>query len=99
MLAPILALILTQAPISVTAKQLVAAYAKNEIGADSKFKDKSVRVTGAVFAVGKIKTGDFFVALYTIERLGGSYSASWPPKTLTWAISRRTRQLRLRVPS
>lgn len=66
MLSIIAAVMLSQAQpvVEVSASKLVQAYNKNEIGADTKFKGKSLRVEGAIFVVGKNASGGFFIALH-----------------------------------
>lgn len=56
-------LLLSASPLQVTTSKLFSAYAENEIGADAKYKGKTIEVTGPVFAVGKAVDGSFYVAL------------------------------------
>lgn len=53
----------TAPPEEVTARTLVAEYSKNEVGADERFKEKRVRVTGKIESVGKDISDEPYVAL------------------------------------
>lgn len=50
---------------TLTADQLIDEYKKNEVGADQKFKDKLVQVSGKVAEVKKDLFGRYFVGLGT----------------------------------
>ena len=55
---------------SVTAPQLYASYAKNEISADNDYHDKYLEVLGVVDMVGKNIVGDPYVTLATNDMVG-----------------------------
>src|SRR5262245_47847617 len=52
---------------TLTAEELLAEYQKNEIGADQKYKEKPVQVTGTVSEVQKDVLGRYYVGLGTAQ--------------------------------
>lgn len=52
---------------SLTADQLLDEYKKNEVGADQKYKDKLVEISGQVSEVKKDLFGRYFVGLGTAQ--------------------------------
>jgi hypothetical protein len=48
---------------TVTADQLVDEYKKNQIGADGKYKDKFIQVTGRVAGIGKLPLAGYYIDL------------------------------------
>jgi tRNA_anti-like len=50
---------------TLTSDELIAEYQKNEVGADQKYKDKLIEVTGKVAEVKKDLFGRYFVGLGT----------------------------------
>ena len=49
----------------VTAEQLLDEYKKNQIGADQKYKDKPIQLTGKVSGVGKLPLAGYYVGIGT----------------------------------
>jgi hypothetical protein len=56
--------------IAVTARELYAAYEKNEIAADDQYKKKLLEVSGTVGSIGKDILDDMFVTLKTDNIFG-----------------------------
>jgi hypothetical protein len=54
--------------VKVKAATLIQAYADNELGAEAKYKGKTVEVSGPVLGVGKNKVGTVFVGLYSVSQ-------------------------------
>jgi hypothetical protein len=52
---------------TLTADQLLDEYKKNEVGADQKYKDKPVQITGKVSEVRKDLFGRYFIGLGTAQ--------------------------------
>jgi len=50
---------------TLTSDELIAEYQKNEVGADQKYKDKLIEVTGKVAEIKKDLFGRYFVGLGT----------------------------------
>jgi hypothetical protein len=48
---------------TLTADQLVEEYKQNQIGADGKYKDKLVQVTGKVAGIGKLPLAGYYIDL------------------------------------
>jgi tRNA_anti-like len=57
---------------TLTVEELLAEYQKNEVGADQKFKDKPIQVTGTVAGVKKAPPLGYFVGLGSPQE-GDSY--------------------------